>query len=135
MYIEGVNLCYGCICLSCSRFSCPYRGGRCKHCDYFTRKKLHDCDFFEYYKLAPKRLKVVRKGYLSSDLVNQKLDAIIEYLGMKKFTRQYIGTYGVFQDDGSLVYSGTRDEVDYFLAHWESGFNCKLIVKPLRINL
>lgn len=78
----AISKCTQCICNTCSKYNCPHPQDRCPLCYRLGLRYCHDCDWWEYYKSAPKRLKVSKKTTKSRDEIILKLDYLIENLGL-----------------------------------------------------
>lgn len=130
----NLDSCYDCLCKVCTGFRCPYSKGRCQSCMELEFRRLYDCDFFENRRTAPKRFRIVRKANKRQDLVNAKLDAILEALQVPIPKPEHSGTYGVYYD-GLRVYRGSYDGARAYIQRAQPGLRSQLVMQRLRFSI
>ena len=130
----NLDSCYNCLCNVCTKFRCPYSKGRCQSCLELEFRRLYDCDFFENRRTAPKRFRIVRKANKQQDLVNAKLDAILDALRVDIPQPERSGTYAVYYDD-LRVYRGNYEGACACMQRIQPELRGRLKLERLRISL
>ncbi len=129
-----IDKCYKCLCNSCSKFNCQYKN-RCDVCNHQNMCYVFDCDFFESVHLAPKRLKVKRYQGSKTDIINTKLDFIINHLGIEPPKADAHGTYDLMYKDYIVArFNKRKDAVDY-KNKIQPSFKTELEIRKVEIDL
>lgn len=130
----NITKCYRCLCSVCTRRKCPY-SDKCKACTNNNMRYTYDCDYFENKHTAPKRYKIKKCQKQHKDIINTKLDLIMQRLDLEVPITDINNTYRVLYKGISIgTFDNYRTAVE-LKEKYQSEFSTKLKIERLEIEL